>query len=174
MGVLSPSEVELDMNTPFEEFRKAARSAIEAHQSLLESWKRLDGQDYTREASPDDVRLLKDLIIRRIYPANIFEVLARVDWDAASAILLSRYLGKGVDPDTKFGGYSFELSSLLEDYCEKGGYHAIRSLLSHPDFDRAKLSDPRVSEVLCSLLHIEPEQLFEYRVEEKHESGKAF
>ena len=55
------------MNTPFEEFRKAARLAIEAHQSLLESWKRLDGQDYSKETSSDDVRLLKDLIIRRVY-----------------------------------------------------------------------------------------------------------
>jgi hypothetical protein len=138
-----------------EGLRSAARQALEAQDQLLNAWRSLDSSDLDSLCEQDDLELLKQLILRRIYPVNAFAVLARVDKYAAIDVLISLYLGDSVDPDRKFGGYTFELSSILDDLREIHGETALRELIDHPKFNKIRLSDSRVIEAFSDSLDID-------------------
>ena len=101
------------------------------------------------------VQLLCRLIIARIFPANAFEFLVKADLDAAFEMLLRRYVGKGVCPDTKFGGYQFELSTMLTDLVETQGETSLYRLLQHANFNRDLFSDQRLLDSIYKALDIE-------------------
>jgi hypothetical protein len=105
-----------------------------------------------------DVKWLRELMVRRIYPANAFELLARIDADAAIEALLDRHLGDGVDPDTKFGGYLFELATMLDDLVEIAGPDALRQLIQRDGFGRKHLSDRRVIAAFSDALDLDAQQ----------------
>lgn len=139
-------------------FRSMAAEAIESHNALSELWRKLPMPDAARHCDETDVELLHKLIKYRIYPVNAFELLARIDLDQALQALLSRYVGEGVSPDGKFGGYSFELSTMIDDLKEIAGEQALRRLISLPGFDHKKLADPRVIASFADALDIEPDE----------------
>ena len=99
----------------FDHVREAARKAIESHDALLSAWRRYDALHAELPSAEGDIHLLEDLVYRKIYPSNAFEILARVDCDLAIAALLRRYLGRGVDYDRGFGGFIFEMGTMLSD-----------------------------------------------------------
>jgi hypothetical protein len=142
--------------------RSAGRRALEAQDELASVWKHLNEKEIAQAATPDDSELLCQLILRRIYPTNAFAALANVSPPVAQQMLLARYLGKGVDPDTKFGGFSYELSSMLDDFYMASGERGLRELVRHPQFDRNCLDDPRVVDALSEALKIRPEELPEW------------
>lgn len=130
-------------------FRRAAANALEACDALDEALRRLD-----RDLEPADIPVLEQLIVRRIEVLRPFERLAALDLQAARKVLLDRWLGHGVDPDTKFGGYTFELGVMLDDLRVVGGDDALRGLIADPRFARERLSDPRVLDALGEALDL--------------------
>lgn len=138
--------------------RVAGRNVLGAHDALLEVWRSLSVPDVARCCTGADIELLRQLIKSRIDPLNAFELLAQVDVSSAMQALLGWYLGKGVDPDTKFGGYTFELSTMLDDLYEIAGEDALRQLIHMDAFDRNRLDDPRVREAFCDALDIAPQE----------------
>lgn len=139
-------------------FRSVAKEAIESHDALAELWRKMPVAETAQRCGESDIELLRQLIEYRIYPVNAFELLARIDLRQAYSALLSLYVGKGVNPDGKFGGYYFELSVMLDDLKEIGGEEALRSLIALDGFDRGKLTDPRVATSFSDALDIEPHE----------------
>jgi hypothetical protein len=140
-----------------DDLRSAGRRALEVQDELLSAWKRLDPGDLSLLGSPEDINLLQELILRRIYPVNAFAALAKVASRAAVDMLFSRSLGHAVDPDTKFGGYAFELSAMLDDLREVQGESALRDLVRDPRFNRHLLNDDRVVGAFADALDIDIE-----------------
>jgi len=101
---------------------------------------------------------LEHLILSRIDILRSFELLSSIDLNHAEQLLLRRYLG-GVCPDTKFGGYEFELCDMLDDYRLAGG--DLEALVKAPLFDRTKLGDPRVIRSFCEALDFDSANEFE-------------
>src|SRR5262249_38046504 len=124
--------------------RQAAASALTAHEALCAACNRLAKVDSLPPHTAEDILLLKELIISRIYPLNVFGLLVRLDRASAIEVLLRRYVGRGVDPDTKFGGYQFELAGMLTDLVDVRGEAALRDLVQHHDFNPTVLEDSRV------------------------------
>jgi hypothetical protein len=143
-----------DTNASAEALRLAARRAIEAHDELSAQWRSSQSASICLQ-SAEDVELLKQLVLRRIDPVNAFAALCRIDKSGAIAVLLRRYIGEGVDPDRKFGGFGSELWIMLDDLCEEHGEDALRDLVHHPQFNRSALRDPRVVEAFADSLDIE-------------------
>jgi hypothetical protein len=141
------------------DLRSAARRALEVQDELLNAWKHLDPGDLSSLDSAEDIDLLQELIRRRIYPLNAFAALAKVARPAAFDLLFSRSLGHGVDPDTKFGGYAFELGAMLDDLCEAHGQSALSDLVHDPRFNRRLLNDDRVVAAFADVLDIDVEQV---------------
>lgn len=140
------------------DFRKAANEALQAHDALISVWRNAIASDFSR-AEPDDLCLLKNLILRRIYPVNAFEMLASLSPESAVDMLLARYLGTSVDPDKKFGGFEFELESMLGDLCRIGGKEQISTMINKENFSVSSLKDPRVRRVLAEVLELEEDQV---------------
>jgi hypothetical protein len=125
-----------------EALRAAGKLSVEADDALSAAWRNLDDVDGARLVQASDVRLLVDLIKRRLSVLPAFAALARADIAAARGLLLSRYLGKGVPPDGKFGGYTFEFSTTLDDLREVGGQEALRNLVEQHRCARARRPAP--------------------------------
>jgi hypothetical protein len=104
---------------------------------------------------PVDNDRFRNLVLHRIYPINAFEAVSRLSIDDALSLLLRRYAGKHAEPDGKFGGFSFELSSMLDDLFHHHGEEGLRRLISMPDFNRDALSDPRVVASFCEALDMD-------------------
>jgi hypothetical protein len=156
--VLSADEGTNTMSS-LSDFRKVAREALQAHDALVGLWRNVVASDFA-EASPEDVNLLKSLILRRIYPVNAFEVLVSLSPESAIEMLLARYLGKSVDPDKKFGGFEFELESMLDDLCRIAGKEQIANMLNNEQFSIASLDDSRVRRILAEVLELDESQVF--------------
>jgi hypothetical protein len=153
-----------------EALRSAGRSALEAQDALLAAWRDLKPEDIASLAGGPDVGLLVRLIERRIYAVPAFGALARIDITAARDVLLSRYLGRVVDPDRKFGGYAFELAAMLDELCQAGGHEALMDLIDQPDFSPERLTDQRVIEAFSEALEIEPSRVPEW-IRQAHKGG---
>src|SRR5580704_3239967 len=138
----------MDTQSNAEGLRTAARQALKAQDDLLHAWRSLSPTDHDDFVKNGDLELLQQLIARRIYPINAFSVLVKCDKHAALEMLLARYLGDAVDPDTKFGGYVFELSSMIDDLRVAHGEVALRELIEHPRFNKLRLNDERVVEAM--------------------------
>jgi hypothetical protein len=145
-----------------EALRSAGRNALEAQDALLAAWRDLKPEDFASLAGGPDVGLLVRLIERRIYPVPAFGALARIDITAARDVLLSRYLGRAVDPDRKFGGYAFELAAMLDELSQAGGQEALMDLIDQPDFSPEGLADQRVVEAFSDALEIGPSRVPEW------------
>jgi hypothetical protein len=145
-----------------EGLRSLARQALEVQDRLLQAWTDLAPGDCRCFDEPGDRELLEQLILRRIYPVNAFALLVQIDKQAAIDVLLRRYLGDTVDPDTKFGGYAFELSTMLDDLREAHGESALRELVNHPMFNKRRLNDDRVVEAFTDSLGIDKSRLSEW------------
>lgn len=139
--------------------RDAIAAALSAQDDLLEVWQRIDPTSLAAMNTPGDIEKLTQLIIRRIYPLQAFEALARIEPSAATDMLLSRYLGVGVDPDRKFGGYSFELEAMLDDLREIAGEKALIGLVRHQQFAKDRLKDRRVLDAFAEALNIPAERV---------------
>ncbi|MCA9691911.1 MAG: hypothetical protein R3A51_20705 [Nannocystaceae bacterium] len=87
---------------------------------------------------------LEALILARVEVLNAFELLIRISPERAITMLLRLYLGSGVSPDTKFGGYESELDVALDDLRELAGERALQRLVCSSQFDVEKWQDPRV------------------------------
>jgi hypothetical protein len=133
--------------------RNAARAALVARKALDDAWSNSDRISFSRGATREDVALLKELIISRTEILSAFEVLCRVDVQEATSVLLSRYVGDAVDPDTKYGGFEFELSTMLDNLNEIGDPEALQRLAAA--IDDEKLRDPRVVRAFCDALDID-------------------
>lgn len=141
-----------------QELRDAARQAMAADTSLSRIWRDLPVAEVAEVCTSADAAWLRELMIRRIDPVNAFELLAHIDLNAAIEALLDRHLGEGVDPDRKFGGYSSELSIMLDDLVEIAGPDALRQLLRREGFGRKHLKDRRVIEAFSEALDIDEKQ----------------
>jgi hypothetical protein len=146
----------MSLDDRIEALRSAGRDALEAQDALLTAWRDLKPEDFASLAGGPDVGLLVRLIERRIYAVPAFGALARIDITAAREVLLSRYLGRGVDPDRKFGGYVFELASMLDELLQAGGQEALMDLIDRPSFSPERLTDRRVIEAFSEALEIGP------------------
>lgn len=102
---------------------------------------------------------LENLLLLRIEVLSAFELLVRLNPERAQAILLRRYLGRGVSPDRKFGGYEFELSTMLDDLVEIAGKNSLVGIVRSNLFDPEKLEDPRVVQSLAGALDCEPDEI---------------
>jgi hypothetical protein len=151
-----------------EALRSAGRNALEAQDALLAAWRDLKPEDFASLTGGSDVGLLVRLIERRIYAVPAFVALARIDITAARDVLLSRYLGRAVDPDRKFGGYAFELAAMLDELRQAGGEEALMDLIDQPDFSPERLTDQRVVEAFSEALEIGPSRVPEW-IRQAHE-----
>lgn len=149
----------MNIENRLENWRSIARQALEVHDKLLNAWRALDDRELRDLSSAEDTEVLKQMIVRRIYPVNAFAALAVVDRQGAIDVLFSRYLGIGVDPDSKFGGYCFELSTMLDDLRESYGEAVLRELICDRRFNRNLLHDKRVLEAFMEALEIDHEGL---------------
>lgn len=120
----------------------AATNALDASRALLEFWRAVDVAQLSRSLTPADVDVVERLIRSRVDVLPAFEVLVRCAPTRAHAILLERYLGKDVSPDTKHGGFLSELSSMLDDLVEIEGEESLRHVFLHVPSER--LDDVRV------------------------------
>ena len=136
-----------------EKLRRAGIEALRSHAVLLGAWRGLQESDVA-EATENDVSILRELIVTRIYPVNAFGLLVRIDPDAAIEVLLSRYLGMGVDPDRKFGGFEFELETMLDDLREVCGTQKLAQLVKHARFSIELVDDLRVRRVFGEILRM--------------------
>ncbi len=146
----------------FDELRDAGNQALMAHDTLLMVWRGVQEAQLVQTATPEDMLLLRDLIYRRIYPVNAFGLLVRIDQKIAIEVLLSRYLGKAVDPDSKFGGFEFELEAMLDDLHELGGAELLKRIVTHPDFEIERINDSRVRRSLSAVLHLEEQEILQW------------
>lgn len=140
--------------TCMQQLRRAGAEALRAQHELLNAWRGMQKSD-AADATLDDVCLLKEMFIQRIYPINAFELICAVDLQCAIELIINLYLGVNVDPDTKFGGFQFELDSLIGDLKEAGGLQKIIQLVNHPRFALDRVDDQRVCEVLSNVLEID-------------------
>ena len=149
-----------------EELRTAVRGALLSHDRLLAAWKGVD--DQTRETfASEGVELLKQLFIARIYPVNAFAVLVKANLPAAIELLLRRYLGQGVDPDRKFGGYAFELSSMLYDLHEAHGEAGLQELIQNPRIRQALAANKRAAGAFAEALGVSEQQAREWLLKQQ-------
>lgn len=149
------------------DFRTIATEALKAHDALMRIWRELPPAMFA-ESSHDDVKLLKELIHRRIYPCNAFEILAHLDQDAAIEMLLRCYFGNHVNPDTKFGGFEFEIGLMLDDLRSICGIEQVVRLVNEPDFALALLDDPRVRRVFSEVLAISENEVSSWVQSQRH------
>jgi hypothetical protein len=105
------------------------------------------------------VAALEDLVVKRVLIQPAFTLLARLDLERSKALLLRRYVGQGVSADRKFGGYQFELSTLLTELVDIGGTKSLADLILEGSFDEHKLTDPRVLESICDALSLDSVEL---------------
>lgn len=131
-------------------YRIAAARAIAAHDTLLEANRSLGHH----VLAPADVPLLRELVIRRIDVLPAFEQLVKLDAAVAREVLLDRWLGGDVDPDTRFGGFTFELTAMLDDLRQIAGEAALRAVIADPRIAPDRLADPRVLESLGQALDL--------------------
>jgi hypothetical protein len=141
-------------SSSLDQLRRAIQQALLAQDELLKIWEQTDINAVAPQLTSDDLDLLKQLVIRRIYPANAFEYIVRLDRPAAVELLLSRYVGECVDPDSKFGGYLFELSIMLDDMRATYGDQALIELVQDPRFCQEMLSERRVLKAFSEALDI--------------------
>lgn len=153
-----------------ERLRRVGSEALRCHQILLDAWRELQESDIA-ELTKEDASILRSLIISRIYPINAFGLLVRIDQDAAIEVLLSLYLGINVDPDGKFGGFEFELDSMLDDLVDIGGTQSIAQLVSDDKFSIERMKDARVKRVFGEILQIE-EPLVSDWIQAQRTAGK--
>ncbi len=105
-----------------------------------------------REAIDQDVNdtalvsTLVRLIRMRIDVLNAFELLMRIDGNRAQQVLLDLYVGKDVDPDTKYGGFTSELSIMMSDLVDFYGVKSIVQIIRSEFFDKRLLKDARFAE----------------------------
>lgn len=148
----------MERSVTLDGLRAAAAQALTTNKALFEVWRELPVSEVAQCCTQADVKWLRELMMRRIYPANAFELLARIDVDAAIEALLDRHLGAGVDPDTKFGGYLFELATMLDDLVEIAGPETLRRLIQRDGFGRKHLNDRRVISAFSEALELNEEQ----------------
>jgi DNA-directed RNA polymerase alpha subunit len=120
--------------------------------------------------SAADKDVLCNLIISRIDILNSFELLVRLDPDRALRVLTRCYLGKGVSPDTKHGGYESELSIMLDDIVEISGEPTLRKLVKL-NIDEETMKDKRVIRSFCDALSLDAEIEFLHWLEEVEGDG---
>jgi hypothetical protein len=131
----------------------AIRTALKAQDELSEAWRQQRNEGDIPN-TPANIDLLKQLIKQRIHPLNAFEHLARMDREEAIQMLITCYLLKGASPDRKFGGYVFELSTMLDDLKEFHGEAALRDLVRHSLITPTLKSDRRIAESFAEAMDI--------------------
>jgi len=146
----------------FEQVRIAAKAAMESQDALLHAFREYEGIGMDHRLTDDDYCILRHLVWAKIYPVSAFSVLVKHNQDIAIEVLLSRYVGHGVDPDSGFGGLTFDLSSMLSDLVEVGGERLLKSFLHHPRFNKHFLDDPRFRESLGFALDTDLEGVQEW------------
>lgn len=132
----------------------AMRQALIAHDELLRAWRACEPGDLAALAGSDGIELLRQMVRRRIYPVNAFGALVQLDQAIAVDLLMDLYLGQGVNPDTKFGGFTFELWVMLDDLRELSGEAALRLVASDPRVNDGRLEDHRVIEAFAMALDV--------------------
>ena len=135
-----------------DELLDAARNALNASRALQESWKSVDLAQLSRSLTPSDIDLVEQLILSRVDVLNAFELLVRCAPGRAEAVLMARYLGKDVSPDTKYGGFLFELDSMLNDWVEVQGKESLRHLFRAVSPER--IADARVLTAVRDVLDL--------------------
>jgi len=140
-------------------FIQAARRATDASSELQELWREIPEDAFLGVQEREVSELLWKLIYYRISPAAAFGALRKCDMSRARDALIRFYVGKGLNPDRKYGGYVFELDTMIGDLFEEGGETALRLLVNDAQFDPEKFSDPRVIGVFAEVLDIEPAEV---------------
>jgi hypothetical protein len=107
------------------------------------------------------IALLERLILKRVETTRAFHLLLKLDVQKCQQLLLRRYLGRHVSPDTKFGGYESELATMLSDLTEIHTPEALRQLVRQENFDWSKLDDSRVERAMCEALSLETHESLE-------------
>jgi len=141
-------------------FRTVAQRVLDADSEMLEFWRNVDASELSEHANAADVQILRKLIFARIHVLPAFGVLSRLDRCLAFDVLISRYVGVPVSPYRKFGGFVFELSTMLDDLCEIHGEQALRDLIATTGFDIGKLGDPNVIQSFCEALDLDDAESF--------------
>ncbi len=86
-------------------------------------------------------------------------MLVTLSPESAIEMLLARYLGKSVDPDRKFGGFEFELDSMLDDLCKIAGKDQLSILIQNENFAPSSLEDARVRRSSAEALELDESQV---------------
>ena len=139
------------------EFQSLIRTALKLNQEFINYWHSVDLNELAKNLTVEDAPMLEELILKRIEVLNLFELLLKIDPGRAKNILVRRYLGESVSPDTKFGGFEFELSTMLDDYNEILGEKALVDLINHPEIEIRRLKDTRVLRSLTEALDFNDE-----------------
>jgi hypothetical protein len=143
-----------------ERVAEAARAAMDAVRALNESLAQANqGPRIDAAAAPTVVSALVALVERGLCTLNAFELLLKLSPAAAIDVLLRRYLGEHVDPDTRAGGYEADLSVMLSDMVEILGAPAVEALIDGEQIAPAKLRDRRVLAALADALDVEEDDL---------------
>jgi hypothetical protein len=128
------------------------KDAIKAQKSFFETWGKTER---ITELTDQEIKVIKEAFILRIHPLLCFDMIVKANKGKAIELLLDWYLGKGVCPETKHGGYESELNVMLNDLSEFHGIEALSELLNSDNFDKGKLNDPRVLRSFQEALEIE-------------------
>ncbi|MCB9746248.1 MAG: hypothetical protein H6741_04615 [Alphaproteobacteria bacterium] len=130
------------------ELMGVATQTLSAVQALHEALRSASEEERWEDRLTDEAEraeltaVLRELVKKRIEVLPAFELLVRLSPHAAVEIVLDKYLGQ-VSPDGKYGGYEFELASLLNDLLDFSP-RSLVDLVQSPRLDPLKLSDARV------------------------------
>lgn len=135
--------------------RQSAAAALDANGALSSTCRHILSSGLHSDLAQEDIDILKKLIISRVCSIDAFELLVKIDRTASIEMLIRRYLGIGVDPDKKYGGYQFELENMLSDFVTTWGDTALCELFTHHDFDQFRFTDLRVQASIAEALNVE-------------------
>lgn len=150
-------------NERIEQFRQIAHDAVESQNRLLSFWRACNTPEFSADCNITDVELLSELILLRIFPINAFSLLVLLDKERSIDVLLSRYIGRDVDPDTKYGGFEFELSSMLDDFFSSFGIDAISDIICRNNYSSDKIKgDIRIMRTLSHAVNVDESELIDF------------
>jgi len=132
------------MNFTTKKYFQLAQQVLNAYDELDAFWVSNHKESIQIDFNQNEIDIIKQLILTRLDILNSFEILVKADLNEAISILNRRYFGKHVDPDTKYGGFEFEISSMLSDVVEFAGEKALINILTSEKNSTKILNDERV------------------------------
>lgn len=137
-----------------EELARAFHHAFDAYRRLLAAARAMPSDDLSSLRDLVDPNMLVELVKNRILPGKAFEALLAIDQERALHVLFQRFIGD-INPDRCYGGFTYDLSSMLRHLRSTTGDEGIRGILNNPSFNRTMLSDIRFLQAVADALDID-------------------